>query len=470
MNLVLHVVQCLTAGGAGRALVATAKYSARAGRFGHRVLSLLPPEPRVLELARSAGVEVVSLTAGARLGPFLAAADIVQVHFWNSPELYRFLVEPLPPVRLLVWCHVAGDRPPQIVTRELVAYADRALMCSPYHARLPVFREAGSTLVIAGPDFARLDGAQARPHSGFDVGYIGALDAVKMHPELVALSAAVRVPEARFIVCGEGSATAAMRGQAAAFGLAQRLELRGRVEDIGAVLATLDVFGYPLRPGNFAASELVLQEAMAAGVPPVVLDDGGAASMVTDGVTGLVVHDGDAYARAIERLHADPALRLLLARNAREYARAHYGAENAAPRMNAVYDELMALPRRPRPGLYASSARPSGSDLFVRALGGSAPAFAASLGDSAPFAADRAVGRSDAALMGELTGGVLHYRAAWPNDPMLRFWSGLLHQGQGRAVRALAEWQRAVELGLDPARVAPHRAQAIERIGAARRE
>lgn len=64
MNLVLHVVQCLTAGGAGRALVATAKYSARAGRFGHRVLSLLPPEPRVLELARSAGVEVVSLTAG----------------------------------------------------------------------------------------------------------------------------------------------------------------------------------------------------------------------------------------------------------------------------------------------------------------------------------------------------------------------------------------------------------------------
>ena len=54
----------------------------------------------------------------------LDAADVVLVHFWNTPELYEFLRGELPPVRLAAWAHVAGNSPPQIVTRELVELVD----------------------------------------------------------------------------------------------------------------------------------------------------------------------------------------------------------------------------------------------------------------------------------------------------------------------------------------------------------
>src|SRR5438105_4568610 len=103
------------------------------------------------------------------------------------------------------------------------------------------------------------------------------------------MCASIPVPHARFLICGAGGAMPVLRRQAAEQGIADRVEFRGFVEDIGRAIAEMDVFGYPLAEGTYAASELVLQEAMYAGVPPVVL--GGTA------VRGSVVHAIEAERR-----------------------------------------------------------------------------------------------------------------------------------------------------------------------------
>jgi glycosyltransferase involved in cell wall biosynthesis len=72
---------------------------------------------------------------------------------------------------------------------------------------------------------------------------------------------------------------------------------------------------------------LVVNEAFDQGVPVIASDAVGAAAggLVQDGRTGLVVPAGDsaALARALRRLHDDPALRTRLGAAAREAVRAH---------------------------------------------------------------------------------------------------------------------------------------------------
>lgn len=78
---------------------------------------------------------------------------------------------------------------------------------------------------------------------------------------------------------------------------------------LGRAVAGMDVFFMPSVTETFGN---VTTEAMAAGVPVVAARATGAIDLVQDGVTGFLVPPTDvaAYADAIERLIADPALRL----------------------------------------------------------------------------------------------------------------------------------------------------------------
>jgi hypothetical protein len=49
-------------------------------------------------------------------------------------------------------------------------------------------------------------------------------------------------------------------------------------------------------------------------------------------------------------------------------------------------------------------------------------------------------------------GGILHYRRSYPNDPMLRLWSGLVLLGQGRPALAASEFKAAAKLGCHDSR------------------
>ena len=105
------------------------------------------------------------------------------------------------------------------------------------------------------------------------------------------------------------------------------------------------MFGYPVIHGS---AELVVQEAMYAGVPPVVFAGTGAAALVTHGMTGLVVQTEDEYVSAIETLHRDEVERRRLGVAAAAYARVTFGAERTAARFETVYDRLMSHPKRSR--------------------------------------------------------------------------------------------------------------------------
>ena len=234
-------------------------------------------------------------------------------------------------------------------------------------------------------------------------------------------------------------------------GVGGRVDIRGPVENIRGALEEFDIFGYPLAEDSYATSEKALQEAMWVGVPPVVFSHGGVRCLVEHGRTGLVVATEEEYSRAIERLARDPALRARLGEEARRFAREAFEPARWSRALGQVLSAMMATPRRARQPL--PGAGDGAAANFVRSLGDQAGPFAVSLAGPTKHAPERiaAAEKEIAAaspLLARGEGGVVHYRNAFPDDPHLRLWAGLLSGAAGARAIAAAEFAAADALGM----------------------
>jgi glycosyltransferase involved in cell wall biosynthesis len=451
---ILHVIERLAPGGAATAMVETARRLVASGQH-HAVLSLAEPVPAAAAYARDAGLALVDAADEADA---MAQADLVWIHAWTSPALDAFLRRAHPPGRWLIWLHVAGDSAPHLLSPLFTGMADALVATSAYTLGVPAFAAAPSAagFVLAGSDLERFAQPCPRPAAAaVRIGYIGTLDAAKMHPDFVALSRAACVPGARFDIHGRGAGEAGLRREIARSGDA-RFRLCGWAADVRGALAEMDIFGYPLARGGYATAELVLQEAMAAGVPPVILDHGAAVHLVGHERTGLIARDESDYSRCLERLAGDLELRERLGAAARRKAMRDYGAASTVRAIAPILDRLLAQPKAARGPVDAAA---PGADRFLAALGPAAAPFEASRAAAQGSEADARIAACSPALASAASGGILHWRAFYPDDPWLRLWSGLVLMGQGRRVPALGEFMAAVALGLPPARAEHHAAQ-----------
>jgi phosphatidyl-myo-inositol dimannoside synthase len=142
------------------------------------------------------------------------------------------------------------------------------------------------------------------PYKGHDV-LLEALPAVR-----------ARVPDAQWVVIGDGPLRAPLEARARATGLGDAVRFLGSVPDTerDGWLARADVFAMPSRlPGGRLAGEgfgIVYLEAARFATPSLAGNVGGAVDAVADGETGLLVDPTDvaAVADALATLLADREL------------------------------------------------------------------------------------------------------------------------------------------------------------------
>lgn len=154
------------------------------------------------------------------------------------------------------------------------------------------------------------------------------------------VEAARYLPEASFLVAGEGSSLETMKRLAVAFGVEDRVRFLGRVsqENLPNLYAACDVFVLP-SVSRLEAFGIVALEAMATGKPVVVADIPGVREVIEDGREGLLadpVNPRDLAAR-IRALLADPDRAREMGRRGREKVLSTFSIAKVTDRIEAVY-------------------------------------------------------------------------------------------------------------------------------------
>ena len=263
--------------------------------------SSLPELVRILRRLRPRIVHVMDVWPQAVLAARLARVSRVLVTH-HTPELPR-----RDNLAGRVWQRLGWlARPEVIYTSE----ADRAR-----DGRRP------SHVIPLGIDLDRFDGARPALRSDRPlVGNVARLAPQKDHRTLI--EAARLVPEAEFVIAGDGE----LRAELERLAEGSNVRLLGARDDVPEVLASLDVFAFP---SLFEGLCLAVIEAQAAGVPVVATPVGGIRETVVDGETGLVVPAGDpsALAAAIRRLLEDRPAAEAMAAEAKRRVRERFSVE-----------------------------------------------------------------------------------------------------------------------------------------------
>jgi glycosyltransferase involved in cell wall biosynthesis len=154
------------------------------------------------------------------------------------------------------------------------------------------------------------------------------------------LEAAAAVPEATFVIAGDGPEAPALARQARALGVSERVHFLGRREDIPSLLAGCDVFALPSLNEGFP---LAVLEALASARAVVTTAIPGITEIVDDGETGLLVRPGDSasLASAIRSLLAQPDRAQQLGAAGRRRVEQAFSAEAMVRAVEAIYEELL---------------------------------------------------------------------------------------------------------------------------------
>ncbi|MDQ4145631.1 MAG: glycosyltransferase, partial [Actinomycetota bacterium] len=150
------------------------------------------------------------------------------------------------------------------------------------------------------------------------------------------------LPQAKLVLVGGGPLDAALRYQARAMDIIERVTFLGHVDDVWPHLVVDGVF---VLPSRYETSGLVLLEAMAAGMAVIATSVGGITEIVRDGTNALLVPSDDpsAMSAAIVRLVEDRRLRHRLIDEGRRTAAALSMASTVQGYFD-IYDRVIALP------------------------------------------------------------------------------------------------------------------------------
>ncbi|HWK09466.1 MAG TPA: glycosyltransferase [Vicinamibacterales bacterium] len=210
--------------------------------------------------------------------------------------------------------------------------------------------EALTITVREGIDIERVAAAPAAdlhaefwlPHHAPIVGNVAALVPHKGQTHLIEAAALVvrKVPDARFVIAGEGDLRPSLERLIKERRLEKHVFLAGFRPDVLSVHKAFDIFAMSSVTEGLGTSVL---DAMACAKPVVATAAGGIPEAVVDGVTGVLVEprDHDAMARALIALLADEDARTRMGAAGLRRVRDEFSIERLVRETLRVYEHVL---------------------------------------------------------------------------------------------------------------------------------
>jgi glycosyltransferase involved in cell wall biosynthesis len=183
------------------------------------------------------------------------------------------------------------------------------------------------------------------PHGAPVIGSVAALVPHKGQKHLIEAAALVvrQVPDARFVIAGEGELRSSLEQQIKHLGLEKHVLLAGFRPDVLSVHKAFDIFVMSSITEGLGTSIL---DAMACGRAVVATTAGGIPEVVRDGETGVLVppRDHEAMAAAIVKLLKDEPLRRRMGAAGLSLANARFSADRMVAETLSVYQRVVRQP------------------------------------------------------------------------------------------------------------------------------
>jgi glycosyltransferase involved in cell wall biosynthesis len=171
---------------------------------------------------------------------------------------------------------------------------------------------------------------------------VGRLEKQKNYPMLIRAFSIVAAgdPDLGLCIYGEGSLLADLNEMICALGLAGRVRLCGRTEDVAGELLKADLF---VLSSDAEGMPNALIEAMALGLPCISTDcPTGPSDIIQDGVNGYLVPVGDTemLARTIRKVIDNAARSVWMGKNARTSIQKNFDAKRSACKLMDLLESI----------------------------------------------------------------------------------------------------------------------------------
>ncbi|HEV8441288.1 MAG TPA: glycosyltransferase family 4 protein [Methylomirabilota bacterium] len=328
---------------------------------GWRVILACPPDGRLYDRAREAGLEPVAVPmkaawdarAALQLRRLIKREQVSIVHTHSSVDAWlggaaaRAAGVPVVRTRHVSLPIRRGWNP--VYTR----LADRVITSGEAIRRMVVAAGVAPPRVVAIPAGVDLDGFPFRVRSDGDAESIGMSSPVigsvamfrgsKGHDHLIEAFRLIRAthPRATLLLVGDGIRRGWVEGLAREAGLERAVVFTGFRSDVAALLSVMDCF--VLASTRTEGIPQSLLQAFAAGVPVVASEVGGVPEVVVDGVTGVLVkpESPTELSRGIEAVLGDQPGAERRADAARRLVEDRFSHRAIMTRLLDVYDQLL---------------------------------------------------------------------------------------------------------------------------------
>jgi len=364
---VLYIIHSLTWGGAENQVVTLAP-ALSSDRYTIHVCCL-QREGVQADALRARGIQVVSLNMRLRYWPIAVyrlyrlierlKPQIVHTHLYDAGILGR-LVGKLAGVPVILTTEVGmtvwKKRHHLLLERFVNRFTDKMIAVSEDIRQRRIHLEGVSPEKIitipAAVDIERFSRMNSREQvrteleietSSPVIGTVARLVAAKRLDYLLEAARVVceAVPQARFLIIGDGPLREELEDQAMQLDLAPKyVRFLGNRQDVTDFLSAVDIFALSSEREGLPVSML---EAMAASRPVVATQVGGIPQVIQDGHNGLLVppHDPASLAKAIITLIEDSTLRESVAREGYRTVEARFSTDAIGQQIIALYDCLL---------------------------------------------------------------------------------------------------------------------------------
>ncbi len=370
---VLQLIDSFNQGGSERQALQLTRLLSESGRFKVHLASLSPEGSLRASIADLDLGEIPSFSltsfydqnAVRQLRSFVRWLKSAQIDILHTHDFYTNIFGMAAgtlarvPVRIASMRETAGMRSASQKQVQRVAYSlARHVVANSNAVRERLIADGTGaekvSVIYNGLDLRRLSTSASRPESlsmldlpddsrhRFVTIVANMRHEVKDYPMFLRAARRVKdaVPEAAFLLAGEGELTDSLKTRARELGIDDSTFFLGRCENVAELLSISEICVLSSKAEGFSNSIL---EYMAAARPVVVTDVGGAREVVSEGETGYLVASGDdaAMADRLISLLRDPERARMMGEKGRRAVEEKFSCEAQLARTEALYERLL---------------------------------------------------------------------------------------------------------------------------------